>query len=181
MATYALIRDDTGETLTLDAVLLYGEQRRSQWTEHELDDLSYAADGRIRMSPMITLRVVASPGTLTDGVTGGAARLVEVADFLERADADAATLTVQRPGRDPLSGLGLEDRPWTQVDTDAETYDLTLRQIRVVGSRLVGGTTGPVTAGGGTQPRADVADGLAAETEAGTRPLRSVLRTGSGR
>lgn len=164
MPLYALVRDDTGESLTIDGLLTINERRESRWTSHEVADLSQASDGRIQTPLVLSLQVIASPGSMDDSVTTGPARLEEVADFLRRWDNDAALCSFQAPDADAVTSLGLEAYPWTQSDTDARFYDLTMKQIRVASSQSVA-----IAAGDGEQPRADIAPGQADEADLGTR------------
>lgn len=169
---YALIRDDTGESLTLDSVLRINGRPSSQWTTHQLASLQEASDGRIQRALTMTLTITASPGSMADGVTQGAARIEEVRDFLARWDDDAALCSLQMPGYDLIPSLGVEDRPWVRQETDAWQYDVSVRQIRVAESSTV-----TIAATDSTRPRPELAPGQAAEEDVGTRPPKERRRS----
>lgn len=159
MSDYALIRQDTGEAIVLLGVTASPREHPGRLSESPAPDRRTIADHYLREGVRSTILGILSTDYL--GLPGDASYPERVRAWLDEVQG-RHLLSLQEPGRPVLADMLLTSWSEQRGTLDTSPIRLELRQVRIAGSRTVELAATP------RAPRADVADDLAREVDAGT-------------
>lgn len=183
--TALLVRDDTLDALLIESWQDIGaEWLRSELVDHPLPSRSEVVDHLYRRPRTFTIRAMFAEVSLDPSVReSGAARYFRVIDWLTRARDEGAVCTFfapDRPGVGNLLVVGAREQQGklARMVLDIELREAQFSSVQTVQLDVVAPIPSPV-AGQADGPAPDLAAGLAAEDDAGSRSTSLLVSIGT--